>query len=85
MRIMPAVLYCIDKGLGDRDAIDVVHKVSSLTHAHIRANIACGLYFFMARAILTVEGSLTERLQAGLRQGFGFYEDYPPCTSGAFI
>ena len=76
MRIMPAVLYCIDKGLSDRDAIDIVHKVGSLTHSHIRANIACGLYFFMARAVLTMDGSLTERLQAGLHQGFDFYEDY---------
>jgi len=76
MRIMPAVLYCIDKGLSDRDAIDIVHKVGSLTHSHIRANIACGLYFFMARAVLAMDGSLTERLQAGLHQGFDFYEDY---------
>ena len=60
MRIMPAVLYCIDKGLADRDAIDVIHKVGSLTHAHIRANIACGLYYFMALAVLKVEGRLAE-------------------------
>lgn len=76
MRIMPAVLYCIDKGLGDRDAIDVIHKVGSLTHAHIRANIACGLYYFMACAILTAGGSLTECLQTGLNHGFAFYEEY---------
>ena len=76
MRIMPAVLYCIDKGLPDAQAIDIIHKVGSLTHAHIRANIACGLYYFMTRAILTADGSLTERLQAGLSQGFAFYEDY---------
>ena len=76
MRIMPAVLYVIDKGLSDRDAIKIVHKVGSLTHAHIRANIACGLYFFMARAILTMDCSLTERLQTGLCQGFSFYENY---------
>lgn len=76
MRIMPAVLYCIDKGLSDRDAIDIVHKVGSLTHAHIRTNIACGLYFFMARAILTMDGSLVERLQIGLCDGFSFYESY---------
>ncbi|MBQ6374068.1 MAG: ADP-ribosylglycohydrolase family protein [Clostridia bacterium] len=74
MRIMPAVLYAIDRGLSDADAIDVIHKVGSLTHAHIRANIACGLYFFMARAILTEDGSLTGRMQAGLELGFAFYE-----------
>ena len=75
MRIMPAVLYCIEKGLPDQEAVDVVHRIGSLTHAHIRANIACGLYFFMARAVLTMDGSLTERLQSGLSQGFDFYEN----------
>ena len=75
MRIMPAVLYCIEKDLPDQEAIDIVHRVGSLTHAHIRANIACGLYYFMARAILTEEGSLNGRLQRGLNQGFTFYEE----------
>ena len=42
MRIMPAVLYCCDSALPAADAIDIIHKVGSLTHAHIRANIACG-------------------------------------------
>jgi ADP-ribosylglycohydrolase len=74
MRIMPAVLYCIEKGLPDQEAIDVVHRVGSLTHAHIRANIACGLYYFMARAVLAEAGGLNDRLQAGLKQGFAFYE-----------
>ena len=76
MRIMPAVLYCIDKGLGDKEAIQIIHKVGSLTHAHIRTNIACGLYFFMAQATLKGDGNLAERLQAGLCQGFAFYESF---------
>ena len=74
MRIMPAVLYCIGKDLPDAEAIDIVHRVGSLTHAHIRANIACGLYYFMARAVLAEDGGLKDRLQAGLNQGFAFYE-----------
>ena len=78
MRIVPAVLYCIEKDLPDQEAIDIVHRVGSLTHAHIRANIACGLYYFMARAILTEEGSLKGRLQSGLNQGFTFYEERLP-------
>ena len=78
MRIMPAVLYCIEKDLPDREAVDIVHRVGSLTHAHLRANIACGLYCFMARAILAEEGSLNDRLQAGLDRGFAFYEAQLP-------
>ena len=51
MRILPACIYCSvmeTSGIySDRDAIDVIHSVGGLTHAHIRSNIACGLYFFM--------------------------------------
>ena len=74
MRIMPAVLYCCEKELSPDEAIDIVHKVGSLTHAHIRANIACGLYYFMASSILTGEGTLPERMQDGMDRGFAFYE-----------
>ena len=77
MRIMPAVLYCIEKGLRDAEAVDTVHRVGSLTHAHIRANIACGLYYFMAVAVLNGQGTLNTRLQAGLDAGFAFYEGNP--------
>ena len=76
MRIMPAVLYCIDRQLPTGEAIDIIHKVGGLTHAHIRSNTACGLYYFMASAILDGDGSLTDRLQAGLDKGFAFYEAY---------
>ena len=74
MRIMPAVLYCIDHALSSEDAIDIIHKVGGLTHAHIRSNIACGLYYFMASEIQNGDGALTDRLQAGLDRGFAFYE-----------
>jgi len=74
MRIMPAVLYGIERGLTDAEAVDIIHKVGSLTHAHIRANIACGLYWFAAKAILQVQGSLPDRLQAGMDRGFAYYE-----------
>ena len=80
MRIMPACLYCsemMSRGeFSDKDAIETIHAVGSLTHAHIRANIACGLYFFMVDAVLTGEGSLNDRLQAGLARGFAFYDSY---------
>ena len=73
MRIMPAVLYCLAQNLPAAEAIDIIHRVGSLTHAHIRANLACGLYYFMAAAILNGTGALNERLQAGLDAGFAFY------------
>ena len=73
MRILPAVLYCIENGMSDDQAVEAVHSVSALTHAHVRAKIACGLYYFMARSILTYDGSLQDVLQDGLDRGFRFY------------
>ena len=80
MRIMPACIYCTvmeSSGMySDRDAIDAIHSVGGLTHAHIRSNIACGLYFFMTKQILMGEGSLQERMQEGITRGFAFYESF---------
>ena len=80
MRIMPACIYCsesVNRGdFSDRDAIDTIHAVGGLTHAHIRSNIACGLYFFMVKQIPLGEGSLREKMQDGLSKGFTFYETY---------
>lgn len=76
MRIMPAVLYCCETNLPSNEAIDIIHKVGSLTHAHIRANVACGLYYFMAHTILTRSDSLGSRMQEGITEGFSFYEKY---------
>ena len=74
MRIMPACLYCYAKGMSDEEAVRAIHAVGSLTHAHIRSNIACGLYFFMIRSVLDGEGGLTARMQTGLDRGFAYYE-----------
>ena len=73
MRILPACLYCSEKGYDDAEAVEQIHAVGGLTHAHIRANIACGLYYFMVREILNGEGGLTGRMQKGLDAGFALY------------
>ena len=75
MRIMPAVLYCIDQKYSDYQSVFTVNSVSALTHAHTRAKIACGLYYFMANAVVNGTGSLIDRLQSGLNVGFAYYED----------
>jgi ADP-ribosylglycohydrolase len=76
MRIMPAVLYCIDKELPDGEAMDVIHRVGSLTHGHLRAKIACGLYGFTAKAILLEKGDLAARIRVGLGKGLAYYDDF---------
>ena len=74
MRIMPVCLYVYEKGLPEAEAVKTVHEVAGLTHNHLRAKIACGLYYFCVREILDGTGSLTERLQSGLDKGFTFYK-----------
>ena len=75
MRIMPACIYCYEQGLSDQDAIREIHAVGSLTHAHIRSNIACGLYYFMVKSIISGKAfALKDRLQEGLNRGFAYYE-----------
>ena len=58
----------------EEEAVPLIDAVGSLTHAHIRANIACGLYYFMAREVLNGKGGLNDRLQKGLDKGFAYYE-----------
>ena len=77
MRIMPVCLYCVEKGMDDDHAVTTVHLVGGLTHGHIRAKIACGLYYFMAKAIIKEEGTLVERIQKGLDEGFAYYDSNP--------
>lgn len=75
MRIMPACLFCYEKGYDQKDAVGKIHEIGSLTHAHIRSNIACGLYYFMVKAIISGKGlTWKDRLQEGLSNGFLFYE-----------
>lgn len=75
MRIMPACLFCIDRDLSGKDALRIIHQVGGLTHPHIRSQMACGLYFCMARAIVNGEGDLKTLLQNGLSEGFALYEE----------
>lgn len=76
MRIMPAVLYCIQHHLSDSEAIDIIpqgRQSDPCSHP-----VQCRLWTLLLHglAILNEEGSLTSRLQAGLDKGFAFYDAY---------
>ncbi len=75
MRIMPACLYACANKLSSDEAIKIVHEVSGLTHNHLRSRIACGLYYFCVKAILSGSGTVRERVQSGINHGFSFYEN----------
>ena len=76
MRIMPVCLYCIENNFKDDEALRLVELVGSLTHAHVRAIIACGLYYFMAKEVVRGKGTLKERMQTGINNGFEFYKNF---------
>ncbi len=56
MRIMPACLYYYamqkKNGMPIEEVMDGIHKISGLTHAHLRSKICCGMYYFMVKNIL---------------------------------
>ena len=74
MRIMPACLYAYENKQTSEEAVKTVHEIGGLTHNHLRARLACGLYYFCVKEILDGEGSLKDRLQTGLDKGFAFYD-----------
>ena len=81
MRIMPVCLWAYEKVIvgewSDKEAVDAVHKVSALTHNHLRSQIACGIYYFMVKSIIDMEGTLLERMQKGVDEAVVFYHKSP--------
>lgn len=52
MRIIPAALYADAHGLSTDEAVRLSHTLSSLTHAHMRSRIGCGIFTCIALALL---------------------------------
>ena len=73
MRISPMALYVYEKYDGQVQAdepLQLVHTVSSLTHAHPRSLMACGIYVLVAAEILRGKAmaiALHDGLQAARR------------------
>lgn len=75
MRIIPVCVFCAERGDDNDTMISTVEAVSALTHNTPRTRTACGLYAFMVRALINETGTLEERLQSGLDQGFAYYQE----------
>lgn len=77
MRIMPACLYVYENvmfsELEEEKGMDLIHEASTLTHAHLRAKMACGIYYFLVKNILNHVGALSERLLAGMDEALSYY------------
>lgn len=77
MRIMPFCLYAYiqhKKGaITLTEALEYVHQATALTHNHLRAKIASGIYFFMVQAILDENEILFHKLRHGIENAKQFY------------
>jgi len=85
MRILPVCLYLYERQkkvcTSEDESIYAIHSASSLTHAHLRSQIACGMYYFMVKALIENEDSLINSLQIGLDNAYRYYrqdiKNYP--------
>ena len=75
MRILPICIYAVLQQLPVEEAIQMVHETSSLTHAHMRSKIACGIYYFLVKAIIEHNDSLPIVLQKGITNAFNYYQE----------
>lgn len=77
MRILPVCLYLFERQkkvcTSENESIYMIHAVSALTHAHVRSQMACGIYYFLVKAILEQEGRLENRLQEGMDRAYQYY------------
>lgn len=76
MRILPGVFFAArhmpDAPLGEK--LEIIHKLSALTHAHEMSQIACGIYACVAWRLL--EDGSRESIFRGLDDARGFYENW---------
>lgn len=79
MRILPIVFY-LQSTYGREfytkyEAFDIIHNVSSLTHAHKRCLIACGIYISIAGRILESD-DLIKAVKDGTYSAMKYYKNH---------
>ncbi len=72
MRILPLAFYHGDDCPKDDKFFDTVHQLSSLTHAHKRSQIACGIYLTIAKSLLE-ESDLKTAIRFGTEKAEKHY------------
>ncbi len=64
MRILPVCIYYVERQKNvctpDDEAIDGIHTATMLTHNHLRAKMASGLYYFMVKSIIRARETARE-------------------------
>lgn len=82
MRILPVCLYYYEKQklvcTSEDEAIEGIHRISGLTHNHLRSKMCCGIYYFCVKSIIegtrkTTVPPLEVLLQEGMDHGRKYY------------
>ena len=77
MRILPILFYLSSIYDGDitdnNEVMNIIHNVSSLTHAHKRSLIACGIYISIA-SMLMKDMDLSTGVEMGIYNAVGYYK-----------
>ena len=75
MRILPVCIYAVINKLPTEKAIEIVHETSSLTHAHMRSQMACGIYYFIVKEIIETNNTLYTSIETALKNVYMYYQD----------
>ena len=76
MRILPLVFYLHthygDDFMRNEKAVEIMHNVSALTHAHRRSQIACGIYLSIAQKLMS-KMRLNFAVEFAISQAWDYY------------
>lgn len=79
MRILPILFYLKSIYIVDitdsNEAMNIIHNVSSLTHAHKRSLIACGIYISIA-SMLMKDMDISKAVEMGISSAVEYYKKY---------
>ena len=79
MCIIPTALYLLGQygntALDDR-VIEVIHNTSKCTHAHVRCQMACGIFYSIVFQ-MTCGGCLTNAVKSGIVSALAYYRQKP--------
>lgn len=82
MRIIPIILYLYYSKLSSisiSEKIGYVDNISSLTHAHIRSKMGCGIYTFILFELLNNKSK--DSVYSGISKAYAFYKNNPESKS----
>ena len=78
MRILPILFYLQAKYgnefLDKDEAFETIHKISALTHAHKRSQIACGIYLSIGSYVMTGMG-LNSAIDSAIYSAIKYYRE----------